>query len=82
MDISKPRVYFAGMDKSADLIDRAAGNVGGQRALAKAMGVSPQAVNKWKSLRVPSERVLDFERVSGLSRHEIRPDIYPREVVA
>lgn len=70
------------MDKSADLIDRAADVVGGQRALAEAMGISPQAVNKWKSSRVPAERVLDFERVSGLSRHEIRPDIYPREAVA
>ena len=70
------------MDNSAFLIERAAENVGSQIALAEAMGVSPQAVNKWKSSRVPAERVLDFERVTGLSRHEIRPDIYPREAVA
>lgn len=70
------------MDEYADMIERAADDLGSQRALAEAMGVSPQAVNKWKSKRVPPERVLDFERVTGVSRHEIRPDIYPREAVA
>ncbi|HXJ38441.1 MAG TPA: Cro/CI family transcriptional regulator, partial [Bryobacteraceae bacterium] len=79
---SKPWVYFHAMDNSSDLIERVAKIVGGQRALAEAMGISPQAVNKWKSSRVPAERVLDFERVTGLSRHQIRPDIYPREAMA
>lgn len=82
VDINKPVVYFLDMETSSDLIDRAADVLGGQRALAEAMGITPQAVNKWKTSRVPAERVLDLERVTGVSRHEIRPDIYPREAVA
>lgn len=44
--------------------------------MAKAMGgVSPQAISQWS--RVPVLRVLDVERVTGIPRHELRPDIYP-----
>ncbi len=50
--------------------------LGGPSALAKALGnVSSQAVSQWK--RIPVERVLDVERVTSISRHELRPDIYP-----
>ncbi|WP_180902129.1 transcriptional regulator [Martelella soudanensis] len=48
---------------------------GGPVALAKALGgVSPQAVSQWK--RVPAGRVLDIERIVGVSRYHLRPDIY------
>ena len=44
-------------------------------ALAKALGgISSQAVSQWQ--RVPVERVLDVERLTGISRHKLRPDIY------
>ena len=50
--------------------------VGGPSALARAIGgISPQAVGQWQ--RVPAERVIEVERVTGVSRHELRPDIYP-----
>lgn len=46
--------------------------------LAKAIGIKPQALTGWKaSGRVPAERVLEVERISGVPRHEIRPDLYP-----
>ena len=46
--------------------------------MAKALGnVSSQAVSQWK--RVPADRVLEVERISGVSRHDLRPDLYPRE---
>lgn len=46
-------------------------------ALAKALGVTRAALHQWR--RVPAERVLELERVTGVSRHDIRPDIYPRD---
>lgn len=45
--------------------------------LARALGITIGAVSQWD--RVPAERVLDVERVTGISRHELRPDIYPIE---
>ena len=42
--------------------------------LATELGITHGAVSQWS--RVPAERVLDVERVTGISRHELRPDIY------
>lgn len=53
--------------------------VGSQSALARILGCSPQAVQKMCATgRVPAERVLDIEKASGVSRHDLRPDIYPK----
>ena len=55
---------------------------GSQSALARVVGVSSTAVWKWvqSSKRVPPEYVLAVEAATGVSRHDLRPDIYPREV--
>lgn len=45
------------------------------RPLAAALGVSYQAVHKWQ--RVPAERVLEIERLRGIPRSRLRPDLYP-----
>lgn len=59
-------------------IGRAVERAGGQQALADACGVKYQAVQKWlRSKRVPAERVLTIESATGVSRHDLRPDIYP-----
>jgi len=59
-------------------ICRAAKAAGGQSALARLLKVTPQAVQKMcASGRVPAERVLEIEKATGVSRHELRPDIYP-----
>lgn len=64
------------MSKSAAV--RATDAVGGQSALARALGCTPQNVQKWcASGRIPAERVLAIEQATGISRHELRPDIYP-----
>lgn len=55
-------------------LTRALAAAGGCAALAKTLGISSQAVSQWP--QVPPTRVLDVERVSGVSRHELRPDIY------
>lgn len=61
-------------------LDRAIERAGGRQALADKIGVKYQAVQKWQTLnRLPAERVLTIESLTGVSRHELRPDIYPRE---
>lgn len=52
---------------------------GGPAKLAAALSehgikITPQAISQWS--RVPAERVLDIERVTGISRYEQRPDIF------
>lgn len=47
--------------------------------LAKLAGVDKATATRWAQHRVPAERVLEVERVTGISRHDIRPDLYPRE---
>jgi DNA-binding transcriptional regulator YdaS (Cro superfamily) len=60
-------------------LERAIDAAGGLTGLADALGISKQAVAQWDS--VPPLRVLEVERVSGVSRHELRPDLYPLEEV-
>lgn len=43
--------------------------------LARQIGVTPQAIAQWD--RVPVKHVLSVERITGVPRHELRPDIYP-----
>jgi len=45
--------------------------------LAKALGISQPAIYQWR--RVPAERVLMVERITGIPRHQLRPDIYPKD---
>jgi len=60
-------------------ISKACRLLGGQAALAKAIGISPQAVHKWLTNgKPPAERVLQIEKaVKGkVSRYELRPDVF------
>lgn len=54
-------------------------NVGSQSAFARLCGVSQTAVWKWlqSGKRLPAEHVLPVEAATGVSRHVLRPDIYP-----
>lgn len=45
--------------------------------LASALGITAQAINNWE--RVPVNRVLEVEEITGVSRHKLRPDRYPPE---
>jgi DNA-binding transcriptional regulator YdaS (Cro superfamily) len=47
---------------------------GGNRFLALRYGLSSPAVAQW--MVCPPERVLDIEQLSGVSRHELRPDVF------
>lgn len=56
---------------------RAIKGAGGLTKLAASLRISKQAVAQWEE--VPPLRVLEVERISGVSRHELRPDLYPIE---
>lgn len=45
--------------------------------LARMIGVDKSTVTRWDQGRIPAERVLDIERVTGVSRSDLRPDLYP-----
>lgn len=53
---------------------------GGPAALAKALSelsgkpISSQAVSQWK--KVPADRAVDVEEITGVSRHQLRPDVF------
>lgn len=52
----------------------------GLRKLAAILGVRYQSIQDWLSAnKIPAERVLAIEKATGISRHELRPDIYPPE---
>jgi len=50
--------------------------IGGTRALARELGIDHAAVSRWE--RVPPLRVLEVERITGVSRYRLRPDVYGR----
>lgn len=47
---------------------------GRRLGLARGLGIGPSAVSQWR--QVPAERVLDVERLTGISRHDLRADLY------
>lgn len=47
---------------------------GGPVKLSELLGISSQAISQWQ--RAPAVRVLDIERHTGVSRYDLRPDIY------
>jgi len=63
------------MEDRKAALKRAIVNAGGQAAFARAIGVTAQAVSQWEE--VPPLRVLATERISGVSRSDLRPDLYP-----
>lgn len=66
------------MAAMVDILSEVLERAGGASRLAASCAVSPQAVWKWKERgRVPAERVLTVERITGVSRHRLRPDLYP-----
>ncbi len=52
---------------------------GTREKVAKEIGVTPAAISQWRRSGVPPKRVLAVERATGISRHELAADLYPRE---
>ena len=56
---------------------RAAGGVG---ELARQIGISQPSVSNW--IRIPAERVVSVEAVTGIDRAILRPDLYSGQKMA
>lgn len=53
---------------------------GGQTKLAAAIGKTQGHISQWlRREHIPAECVLPIERATGVSRHDLRPDLYPRD---
>lgn len=67
-------------------LERAVESLGSQAALAKALNVKPQYVWNWlnRDGKVPAEQVIPIEAATEgkVTRHELRPDLYPEERAA
>lgn len=62
-----------GMDALNTAIDRS----GGVSQLAAKLGVRQNVVSNWRGRgKVAADRVLDVEAATGVSRHDLRPDIF------
>ncbi len=58
------------------LIDKAADLMGGWDVLATRLGLTRQALQQWRE--IPPRRVKAIERITGIPRHELRPDLWDR----
>lgn len=58
-----------------DSIRHIARKAGGLKSLARQLGIKHQSLYSWRN-GVPADRVLDVERITGISRHELRPDVF------
>ena len=47
---------------------------GGVRALARALGIKHASIVGWSE--IPAGRLVDVERVTGVPREILRPDLY------
>jgi DNA-binding transcriptional regulator YdaS (Cro superfamily) len=66
---------MADMDMTA--LDRAVQSAGSQQALAQLLGIKPPSVSGWYDRRrVPAERCIAIELATGVSRHQLRPDVF------
>jgi DNA-binding transcriptional regulator YdaS (Cro superfamily) len=59
------------------IIEMACDKAGGMRALARELGINYQAIQTWK--RIPAERVLAVETITGITREQLRPDLYVKK---
>ena len=52
--------------------------IGGQKSLAQSLNIHPSLVNQWVCNRRPvaAHHVLSIERITGVSRHDLRPDVF------
>ena len=58
----------------------AVNRIGGQSALGRLLSVTQSTVFHWvdKTGLLPAEHVLKVEAATGVPRHDLRPDLYPR----
>lgn len=75
---------MSNLESSLQAFHRAIDCAGGQSAFGRLIGRPQSTVWEWVDRRkpLPSEYVLKVEAATGISRHDLRPDIYPVEAGA
>ncbi|WFU44358.1 Cro/CI family transcriptional regulator [Bradyrhizobium sp. CB82] len=63
-----------------DGLDRAIDAAGGVAKLARKIGISQPSVSNWS--KVPAQRVIAVEAATGVSRNDLRPDLYSEPLVS
>ncbi|MCW4985680.1 MULTISPECIES: transcriptional regulator [Enterobacter] len=61
-------------------LDKAIKAAGGKRRLADALEIKPSSLSRWIHRyggRVPSGRLIQIYRLTGVTPHELRPDLHP-----
>lgn len=61
-------------------LDKAINAAGGKSRLALAIGIKPSSLSRWVGRyqgRVPAERVRQIFQLTGVTPHELRPDLHP-----
>ena len=58
-------------------LNQAIQSVGGVSELARKLGISQPSISNWA--RVPAERVISVEKLTGVDRVVLRPDLYGEE---
>lgn len=66
---------------NVDGLKEAISVAGSSHKLARSLGISAQAIWEWKKpgREIPPPRVIEIERITGVSRSKLRPDLWPRE---
>jgi DNA-binding transcriptional regulator YdaS (Cro superfamily) len=62
------------MDTS--FITKAVQKAGGRSAVAKKLNVNVETVRQWEIKKIPAERAVDLEKISGVHRSFLRPDLW------
>ncbi|MBP1034871.1 helix-turn-helix domain-containing protein [Serratia fonticola] len=61
-------------------LDKAIRRAGNATKLAEKLGLSSMAISHWKNRYkglIPSDHVLPIFNLTGVTPHELRPDLYP-----
>ena len=67
--------------QSESSLAQAVRKAGSQTAFGELIGKRQSVIHDWlrEEKPLPAEHVLKVEEATGVSRHDLRPDIYPRE---
>jgi len=63
-----------------DGLDRAIDAAGGVAQLARKIGISQPSVSNWS--KIPAQRVIAVEAATGVSRSDLRPDLYGKPLLS
>lgn len=62
--------------QAQEACQRAIKRMGGPTRAARLVGRTRSAVYQWR--QVPADLAIEIEKLAKVSRHDLRPDLYPR----